>query len=160
MMQRFNQLLESFHRYIAPYDQVRPLSGAEFRLSHRIAALIAVLFAVVLATLVIGGFVDNKPTTASTGLVAAHRMATLNVGNWLREGIWWIGQQTPTPLPFSIHGAFFALFGFPSGAFSCSMFLSVPWPAPYSIASRRDALAPHPVCWGWAFTSLHPYLSM
>ena len=56
--------------------------------------------------------VDNKPTTASTGLVTAYREASLNWTSWFSEGIWWTGKQTPTPLPFTLHGLFFSLFGY------------------------------------------------
>ena len=111
-MRLVKQLLETFHDWVAPYDQVRRLRFKTDRAYHGLAALCLVIFLGLMGLLVLGSFVDNKPTTASTGLVTAHRMVTLNPGSWFREDIWWVGKQTPTPLPFTIHGAFFAIFGF------------------------------------------------
>lgn len=77
-------------------------------------AMVAILMLFVLAGgLAVGlGLIENKPTTASTGLVAAHRFVAMNGSAWFSEGIWWRGKQTPTPLPFTIHGVFFFIFGY------------------------------------------------
>lgn len=114
-MHQLTRILDSFHTRLAPYDDVRPLARTawpDVRLTNRLAFLLLVVFMVGAAVLIFGGLVDNKPTTASTGLVTAHRMCTLNLGGWFTEGIWWREKQTPTPLPFTIHGLFFAVFGY------------------------------------------------
>jgi hypothetical protein len=121
-MIRISDLLDRFHTYITPFDAVSPLSGDRVPGLHRanlLAALTLVAFAAIAIALVVGDFVDNKPTTASTGLVAAHRSVTLNPAGWFSEGIWWRGKQTPTPLPFTIHGAFLALFGYSIRGIMC-----------------------------------------
>ncbi len=114
-MQLLTSLLDKFHAHIAPYDRVSALRNNPApgqRNARRIAFLLLALFILLGFILVLGKYIDNKPTTASTGLVAAHRMVTMNPVGWFSEGIWWRGKQTPTPLPFTIHGAFFALFGY------------------------------------------------
>jgi hypothetical protein len=111
----FNFLLDKFHTHLAPYDSLSPLSqrpATGQRNARRIAFLLLAFFILFGFILVLGKYIDNKPTTASTGLVTAHRMVTLNPSGWISEGIWWRGKQTPTPLPFTIQGAFFALFGY------------------------------------------------
>lgn len=114
-MRTLYQALDFLHTHITPYDRVTPLNPVRISglaLTHKIVVAALLLFIALGALLVFGGYIDNKPTTASTGLVTAHRMVTLNPGGWFSEGIWWRGKQTPTPLPFTLHGAFFALFGY------------------------------------------------
>ena len=109
-MRTLYKALDFLHTRITPYDRVTPLDTHPMRglaSSHKVAVALLLLFVALGALLVFGGYIDNKPTTASTGLVTAHRMVTMNPGGWFSEGIWWRGKQTPTPLPFTLHGAFF-----------------------------------------------------
>ena len=96
---------------IVPYDAL-PHAGAAIPKALRCALGVVAVFLVFGFVLIGFGLVDNKPTTASSGLVAAHRMVTMNPDGWFSEGIWWRGKQTPTPLPMMIHGALFALAGY------------------------------------------------
>ena len=97
--------------HILPYDAL-PYANTVHRNASRCALFLVAVFLLFGAALIGFGLLDNKPTTASTGLATAHRMVTLNLPGWFREGIWWRGQQTPTPLPYTIHGVYFAVFGY------------------------------------------------
>ncbi len=107
--------IDRYHQAIAPYDRVQLLSPGRMPALRQVNGLVVatlLLFVAIGFALILGGYVDNKPTTASTGLMAAHRQVTLNLAGWFNDGIWWRNKQTPTPLPFTIHGFFFALFGY------------------------------------------------
>lgn len=95
-------------------DTIQPLRHDDpvFKRLHRAALALLAIFVVVAAALIVSGLIDNKPTTASTGLVMAHRQVAQNWSGWFTEGVWWRNQQTPTPLPFTIHGLFFTVFGY------------------------------------------------
>jgi len=136
------RLLDSLHNHLTPYDRVRSLAPEAtpgLRAANRIALLLLLAFIAVAGALVLGGFIDNKPTTASTGLVSAHRMVSLDPAGWFAENIWWRGKQTPTPLPFTIHGAFFALFGYSIRGILCLHILVGALAAGllYRVAARR-----------------------
>lgn len=121
-MNPFFQLLDTVHTRLTPYDRVQDLAPGNvpgLGRANTIAALLLLAFLLVTGGLILGGLIDNKPTTSSTGLVTAHRMMTLNPAGWFTERIWWRGQQTPTPLPFTIHGALFALVGYSIHAVLC-----------------------------------------
>jgi hypothetical protein len=101
-------------RHVLSYDLVVPLDNTDagYQRARSIALALLTGFVFLGACLVLLGLIDNKPTTASTGLVSAHRMVTMNWMGWFSDGMWWRGKQTPTPLPFTIHGLFFSLFGY------------------------------------------------
>jgi len=82
------------------------------RVARLVAGGLAVLFFAVGAGLIAAGWVDNKPTTASTGLVGIHSEVTLNIQDWFADGIWWYQRQTPTPLPFTAIGFLFMVVGY------------------------------------------------
>lgn len=113
-VKHFRNGLRGLPSRIRRYDAVQPLDGGDpaFRAAHRLALGLLVVFVLTAMALIAAGAIDNKPTTASTGLVAAHRAVAQNWIGWFSEGIWWRGQQTPTPLPFTIHGLFFTLAGY------------------------------------------------
>jgi len=112
--QKLYHSVQSIQTRFLPYDAIQPLrrDDSAFRSAHRLLLGILLVFICAGVLLIALGVIDNKPTTASTGLVSAHRAATLDWAGWITEGIWWRNKQTPTPLPFTIHGLFFSLFGY------------------------------------------------
>ncbi len=82
------------------------------RIAVVIATILAVVFFIASAILVSTGQIDNKPTSASTGLVGIHNAVTLDVKGWFADDIWWYQKQTPTPLPFTAIGFLFMVVGY------------------------------------------------
>lgn len=97
--------------HLFPYDALTYARSNNVN-ARRCALLLAAIYLLFGASLIFSGFIDNKPTTASTGLATAHRMVTLDPAGWFSDGIWWRGKPTPTPLPYTVHGIFFGMFGY------------------------------------------------
>ncbi len=95
-----------------PAEAIRRRSDPRERIALAAAAILAVVFFAVATWLVVTGRIDNKPTTASTGLVGIHRDITLDLRGWFTDGIWWYQKQTPTPLPFTAIGLLFMAVGY------------------------------------------------
>lgn len=96
---------------VFPYDALSHASSNNVS-ARRCTLLVVAAYVLFGSTLIFLGLIDNKPTTASTGLAMAHRTVTMNLSGWFSEGIWWRGQPTPTPLPYTLHGIFFSAFGY------------------------------------------------
>jgi hypothetical protein len=56
--------------------------------------------------------VDNKPTVASSGMIGIHQTVSPDLWGWMKDGFWWKGKQTPTPLPYTLIGILFRVFGY------------------------------------------------
>ncbi len=95
-----------------PAEALRRRREPRERLALAVAIVLAIAFFAAGAWLVATGRVDNKPMTASTGLVGIHKGVTLDPGGWFADGIWWFQRPTPTPLPFTVLGFFFMVVGY------------------------------------------------